>query len=193
MKTAKAIPTKTAIFGYFKGHHLALEIYEKSSINEADIEKRLRAAGGAHQPSDMQFPGGGHAVTFGADLTGVSTPSTPRLTASVSSSSLLPSSGSSPRIAASMPVPVLVPKHTQSAPIVGAAAAAAETAAATAIAAATAAAAIITATTAAVAAITIAAEKAKGLAAAGEPVSAADVSALSLELETIARSLRSAA
>ncbi len=40
----------------------ALELYDKSTLTEADIEKRLRAAGGAHQPSDMQFPGGGHEV-----------------------------------------------------------------------------------------------------------------------------------
>ncbi len=77
MKTAKAIPTKTAIFQYFQGHHLALEVYDRASINEADVEKRLRAAGGAHQPSDMQFPGGGSAVKIGVDLSGgVSAPST---------------------------------------------------------------------------------------------------------------------
>ena len=62
LATSKAIPTKSAIFSYFQGHHLALEIYDRESLSEADIEKRLRAAGGAHQPSDMQFPGGGRAV-----------------------------------------------------------------------------------------------------------------------------------
>ncbi len=63
LATAKAIPTKAAVFSYFQGHHLALEIYERDALSEADIEKRLRAAGGAHQPSDMQFPGNGKAAS----------------------------------------------------------------------------------------------------------------------------------
>jgi hypothetical protein len=62
LKTAKAIPAKAEIFKYFQGHHLSLEIYDRGSLTEKDIEHRLRAAGGAHQPSDMQFPGGGHEV-----------------------------------------------------------------------------------------------------------------------------------
>jgi len=68
LKTAKAIPAKAEIFKYFQGHHLSLEIYERDSLTEADIEHRLRAAGGAHQPSDMQFPGGGHEVKTVTDI-----------------------------------------------------------------------------------------------------------------------------
>ena len=179
MKTAKAIPTKAAIFSYFQGHHLALEVYDKASINESDVEKRLRAAGGAHQPSDMKFPGGGHPVKLGADLlsSGVSSStSTPKPTAAAN--------GNAAQVAA----PSLMPKPTSffvksSAPVT----AAVDTinVASTPVVAAVTAAAM----TVASAAINAVIEKGKGLTASGEPVSAADVSALVAELEVIAKSL----
>jgi hypothetical protein len=186
MKTAKAIPTKAAIFSYFQGHHLALEVYDKTSINESDVEKRLRAAGGAHQPSDMKFPGGGHPVKLGVDL--------------LSSSSCVSSSTSTPKptanastAASAATAPTQMPKPTSfyvksSAPV-----ATTETInlATTPVAAVTSA--VITTTTttsgATLSAINAIIEKGKGLAASGEPVSAADVSALIAELEVIAKSL----
>ena len=178
MKTAKAIPTKAAIFSYFQGHHLALEVYDKTSINESDVEKRLRAAGGAHQPSDMKFPGGGHPVKLGVDLlssSGVSSStSTPKPTAGVSAAA-----------------PTQMPKPTSfyvksSAPV-----ATTETInlATTPVAAVTSATSTTTTSGATSSAINAIIEKGKGLAASGEPVSAADVSALIAELEVIAKSL----
>jgi hypothetical protein len=61
MKTSKAIPIKAEIFKFFKGAVVTLEIYDRNSLVEADIEARLRACGGAHQPLEMVFPGGGSA------------------------------------------------------------------------------------------------------------------------------------
>jgi hypothetical protein len=103
IKTAKVIPAKAEIFKYFQGHHLSLEIYTRADLNEADIEKRLRAAGGAHQPSDMQFPGGGHevklvtAVEYGGSEGG-SADAAPELSprAAPSAAPSLPKSGSNP-------------------------------------------------------------------------------------------------
>ena len=113
LKTAKAIPAKAEIFKYFQGHHLSLEIYDRASLTEKDIEHRLRAAGGAHQPSDMQFPGGGHEVktitvvpessTGGGELS-------PAAAAASSSSSTstatdAPASTSAPKPASPTPAP----------------------------------------------------------------------------------------
>lgn len=103
IKTAKVIPAKAEIFKYFQGHHLSLEIYTRADLNEADIEKRLRAAGGAHQPSDMQFPGGGHevklvtAVEYGGSEGG-SADAAPELSpkAAPPAAPSLPKSGSNP-------------------------------------------------------------------------------------------------
>lgn len=41
------------------GHHLSLDLFDRGSgLDEKEIEARLRAAGGAHQPSRMQFASG---------------------------------------------------------------------------------------------------------------------------------------
>jgi hypothetical protein len=76
LRVAKAVAHKTAMLKYFQGHHLSLELYDKGSLTEADIEKRLRDAGGAHQPSAMQFPGGGHPLKVVTEL-GDGEPSSP--------------------------------------------------------------------------------------------------------------------
>ena len=70
LRVAKAVAHKTAMLKYFQGHHLSLELYDKGSLTEADIEKRLRDAGGAHQPNAMQFPGGGHPLKVVTELDG---------------------------------------------------------------------------------------------------------------------------
>lgn len=70
LRVAKAVAHKTAMLKYFQGHHLSLELYDKASLAEADIEKRLRDAGGAHQPNAMQFPGGGHPLKVVTELGG---------------------------------------------------------------------------------------------------------------------------
>ncbi len=74
LRVAKAVAHKTAMLKYFQGHHLSLELYDKASLTEADIEKRLRDAGGAHQPSAMQFPGGGHPLKVVTELAGGADP-----------------------------------------------------------------------------------------------------------------------
>jgi len=51
----KAGGVKPALLSYMQGAHLELAIHDKASLTEGDIERRLRAAGGAHQPSDMVF------------------------------------------------------------------------------------------------------------------------------------------
>ena len=95
LKTAKCIPAKAEIFKYFQGHHLSLELYDKSTLTEADIEKRLRAAGGAHQPSDMQFPGGGHEVKVVTEV-----PTSPEAAAAGSEDPAGGADSASPRAAA---------------------------------------------------------------------------------------------
>lgn len=55
IKVAKAISLKKALGSYFQGHHVALEVYEKGNLTEADLEARLRSCGGAHQPDRFVF------------------------------------------------------------------------------------------------------------------------------------------
>lgn len=43
------------------GHHLSIDLADRGGLDEKDIEARLRAAGGAHQPSRMQFSAGSKA------------------------------------------------------------------------------------------------------------------------------------
>ena len=88
IKTAKCIPAKAEVFQYFQGHHLSLELFDKANLTEADIEARLRAAGGAHQPSDMQFPGGGHELKVVKDVPVSEAPAeeSPRTAAAATSS-----------------------------------------------------------------------------------------------------------
>jgi len=62
VKVAKAISLKSALASYFQGHHVALEVYDLSNLTEADLEARLRACGGAHQPDKFVF-GTGTNVT----------------------------------------------------------------------------------------------------------------------------------
>jgi hypothetical protein len=43
-----------AIAGYFKGHHVQLDVFgDKDELCAAEIEKRLRASGGAFQVREM--------------------------------------------------------------------------------------------------------------------------------------------
>ena len=54
LRVAKSIAHKKDMLKYFAGHHLSLELYDRADLTEAGVEKKLRDAGGAHQPSDMQ-------------------------------------------------------------------------------------------------------------------------------------------
>lgn len=62
MKRVPATDAKRAIAGYFQGHHLSLELDDRAGLDEADLEKRLRASGGAHQPERFEF-GTGSTIT----------------------------------------------------------------------------------------------------------------------------------
>ena len=58
MKRVPAADVKKAVGSYFQGHHLSLEIDDRAALDHADFEKRLRAAGGAHQPERIEFGSG---------------------------------------------------------------------------------------------------------------------------------------
>jgi hypothetical protein len=58
IKRLAAAAGKAAVGGYFRGHHLALELSEAGDLTEADVEKRLRLCGGAHQPDHFEFGSG---------------------------------------------------------------------------------------------------------------------------------------
>lgn len=69
IKRANAMPLKNAAAGYFKGHHVTLELFDRQ-LDEVEVEKRLRACGGAHQPSRMEFARGSTiSLVEGAGLT----------------------------------------------------------------------------------------------------------------------------
>jgi hypothetical protein len=66
MKRVPATDAKRAIAGYFQGHHLSLELDDRAGLDEADLEKRLRASGGAHQPERFEFGSGSTISEFTA-------------------------------------------------------------------------------------------------------------------------------
>jgi hypothetical protein len=58
MHVMKVKPAKQGVSSYFQGAHLSLELYSLDDLSEEDIEARLRAAGGAHQPDRFAFGSG---------------------------------------------------------------------------------------------------------------------------------------
>lgn len=55
----QANPARSALASYFRGHAVSLEVFDRADpINEVELEKRLRACGGAHQPERFDFPAG---------------------------------------------------------------------------------------------------------------------------------------
>lgn len=67
MKRMQASSAKAAVAGYFRGHHMSMEINERAELNAVDLEKRLRACGGAHQPDHFEFGTGSSLQTYDAE------------------------------------------------------------------------------------------------------------------------------
>lgn len=89
---------------YLQGHHLSIELNDRSGLTEKDIEARLRAAGGAHQPSDMQFSAGTNAVI----ITAVDSLPPPKVEAAA------PAPAPAPVASPVSPAPVATPKPAPS-------------------------------------------------------------------------------
>jgi len=49
---------KAAMKRLFSGHQLDVDLYDRTDLTQADLERRLRACGGAHQPDHFDFPAG---------------------------------------------------------------------------------------------------------------------------------------
>lgn len=115
----KVKPAKNGIFSYFQGSHLNLELYDRDDLSEADIEARLRAAGGAHQPDMFTFGTGSQITNNGPapQPDAVKTPYQTVIAASVSavaaaaaaSAASAPAPASSPIATAPAPAPAPAP------------------------------------------------------------------------------------
>jgi hypothetical protein len=100
----KVKPAKNGIFSYFQGSHLNLELYDREDLSESDIEARLRAAGGAHQPDLFTFGTGSNVTNNGPapQPDAIKTPYQTVVAASVSAAAAAASTA-----AASAPAPVV--------------------------------------------------------------------------------------
>jgi hypothetical protein len=119
----KVKPAKNGIFSYFQGSHLNLELYDRDDLSEADIEARLRAAGGAHQPDMFTFGTGTQITNNGPapQPDAIKTPYQTVIAASVSavaaaaaaSATPAPAPASSPVATAPAPVPAPAPAASE--------------------------------------------------------------------------------
>lgn len=57
-RKAHAGPFKAPLLHYFHGHTVALEIFDRDDLSQPEMERRLRACGGAFQPSSYEFSSG---------------------------------------------------------------------------------------------------------------------------------------
>ena len=60
LKKAKAQEAKQAMNDFFRGYHISFDLFDYDDISEELVEKRFRAAGGAHQPGKTRMPSTTH-------------------------------------------------------------------------------------------------------------------------------------
>lgn len=102
MVKANSMTIKSAVSNYFRGQTFSLELLDRAEISESDFEKRLRAAGGAHQPDHFEYPHGSdvskYTLTSQPAASGVSaTPvATGKAAAIAASSKIAPRTAATP-------------------------------------------------------------------------------------------------
>jgi len=112
MHVMKVKPAKQGVSSYFQGAHLTLELYSLDDLSEEDIEARLRAAGGAHQPDRFAF-GTGSAISASEPPAMPSAPVVPSLSAAPAAASS--GAGSSPAASAPAPAAAVSPRPAEAA------------------------------------------------------------------------------